>query len=49
MMTMIVVLLLPVRTYASEGPVWTKELGDTWTYTDGQGTDLGTIEPYTHL
>lgn len=43
MMTMIVVLLLPVRTYASEGPVWTKELGDTWTYTDGQGTDLRAV------
>lgn len=40
-LAMIMVLLVPTKVMAAEGPCWTKVDGqEAWTYTDGQGTEL---------
>lgn len=40
-LVMMTALFVPTTVMASEGPCWTKVKGqETWTYTDGQGTEL---------
>ena len=48
-LAMMIVLLVPTKVMAAEGPCWTKVNGqEAWTYTDGQGTELiAKIQNYT--